>query len=63
MITHPRVCIGIKQPERHIHTLDLINMILIFENFRQQPLAGQVLHQSLFSSFFVQLKRDDQIGL
>ena len=47
--------------EWHIHTFNLINMILVFENLRQKTLPGNMFHQSFFGCFLVQLKWDNQI--
>ena len=68
--THPggaianlRIHIGIEKPERNINSLDLIDVVLILKNLRQQPLTGQVLHQSRLCRLFIQLERNDKIRL
>ena len=61
LVADLRIRIGIKKPEWHIHTFNLINMILVFENLRQKTLPGNMFHQSFFGCFLVQLKWDNQI--
>ena len=51
--------IGIKQPERDIHALDLVNMVLILKNLREQSFAAIMLHKRSFGRLFIQLKRND----
>ena len=62
-IANLRIHIGIEKPKRNINSLDLINVVLILKNFRQQPLTGQVLHQPRFCRLFIQLERNDKIRL
>ena len=62
-ITHLCVHIRVKQPERDIHALDFINVVLILENLRQQPFAGQVPHQSGLRRLFIQLEGNHKIRL
>ena len=62
-IAHMRICLAVKQPVRHIHPLDLVDVILIPEYPRQKLFAGQVLCKFLFCRLFIQLKRNDILGL
>ena len=62
-VAHMGVRIGIKQPEGDIHSLDLVDVVLILKHLRQQPLAGEVLEQTRLGGGFIQLEGDHQIGL
>ena len=62
-VTHLRVDIGIKEPERYIDALYLVDMILILENLGQKLLSVEVLHQPRLCRLLIELERDHDVGL
>ena len=57
------VGVGVKQPERHIHALDLGDAVLAAEQVRQQALALHMVAQGGLGRLFVELERDNDIRL
>ena len=62
-VTHLCLNIGIKQPEGNINPLNLINMILILKNLRQQSFAGQMAFQAFLRRLLIQLEGNQNIRL
>ena len=54
--------IGVKEPEGHIHSFDLIHMILTLENPGQQCFSFEMCKKRLFGVLFVQLKWKNKVG-
>ena len=57
-IPYTRVRVRIKQPERHINTLYLINMILIPEHLRQQRFTRKMPLKPRLSRLLIKLERN-----
>ena len=53
----------IKQPERNVHTLDLIDMIFIFEKSRHKLFTVNMPLQRFFCLVFIKLERYDAVRL
>ena len=62
-ISNLRIYIGIEKPERNINSLDLIDVVLILKNLRQQPLTGQVLPKTRFCRLLSSLNGMTKSGL
>ena len=56
-------CRAVVQPKRHVHALHMRDTIGGGEFLREELLAFVVVGKRLFSGRFVQLERDDHIGL
>ena len=54
--------IAVKEPEGHIHALDLVDVVLAAEHPGQQGLALEVFLQLCLGGLFVQLEGDDEVG-
>ena len=60
-VSHLCVYICIEKPERYIHTLDLVDVVLILEYLWKQQFSFQMLQKSRLCRIFVQLERDHEI--
>ena len=54
--------VGVEQPERNVHALDLVDVVLILEYLRQKPLACQMLLKSRLCRVLIKLERDHKVG-
>lgn len=63
MVADVGVGVGVEQPERHIHALDLGDAVLAAEQIRQQALALHMVAQGGLGRFFVELEGNDVVGL
>ena len=62
-VTYTGICSGIEEPKRHINPFNLLDMILIFEYFRQQAPSGEVTHQAGLCRSLIQFERNYDIRL
>ena len=60
-VTDICVCVCVIQPERNVDPADLIDMVLVLKDLRQELLSLQMLHKSGLGRLLVQLKRDQDI--
>lgn len=63
LIRDLRVGIRIEQPERDIDPLDLVDVVLILEDLREQPFSRDVLLQCRLRRLFIELERYHVIRL
>ena len=63
MIGNICICLQVKYPERHVDTLDLIYMILLFKDGWQKFPAFEVFAIRFFCLLFILFKRYDTVRL
>ena len=61
LIANIGVRLRIEKPERDVKSFYFVDMVLVFEHLRQQPLAREVVCKRLLCVFFVKLERNNVI--